>query len=246
MTPRTDSTGIVAAAAAFLVTLATAVPLAALTEEVQITLPVRARLDLSGHSSIALAPCIMVSREREGNVTGSDVDIQGDFERYLRKLLRRETDLRMVQVGPLDYPTHDLERLGQDRDFWRALGERTQADLILSCSLDFDVLARSGYRNESYTSPVDGQTHQRQTLVEKAGFEYDIVLRVYDGRSGELLVADNFKDFQESNPDSEEPLAGMFENLYAVEDRIAGIFSQGKIEASRVLFLDLAATEGAP
>ncbi|MCP3960317.1 MAG: hypothetical protein GY719_20940 [bacterium] len=246
MTPRTDSTRIVAAAAAFLVTLATAVPLAALTEEVQITLPVRARLDLSGHSSIALAPCIMVSREREGNVTGSDVDIQGDFERYLRKLLRRETDLRMVQVGPLDYPTHDLERLGQDRDFWRALGERTQADLILSCSLDFDVLARSGYRNESYTSPVDGQTHQRQTLVEKAGFEYDIVLRVYDGRSGELLVADNFKDFQESNPDSEEPLAGMFENLYAVEDRIAGIFSQGKIEASRVLFLDLAATEGAP
>ena len=249
MTPREDNRSsrrtrtagrarILAAAAAFLMTLATAVPLVALTEEIRISLPVRARLDLAGKSSIAVAPCVVVSRERDGRFAGSAADIGEEFERYLEKLVRRDTDLKMIETGPVDYPVHDLESLGQDQDFWRALAERSQADLVLTCSIDYEVLDQSGYRNEQYTSPFDGQIYQRQTLIETTGFEYDIVLQVYDGPSGELLLADNFRDFQESAPDSADPLPSMFENLYAVEDRIAGIFSQGKVEVTRLLFVD--------
>ena len=206
--------------------------------EVVLKLPVRARLDLSDKRTIAPAPFVMVSREGEGRIPGRDIDVQGEFERYIFKLVRRETDLKVVEMGPLDYPTYDLDMLARDQDFWRAIGERTQADLILAGSLDFDIQDRSGYRTEEYVSPFDGRTYQRQVLVEETGFEYDIVMQVFDGHTGELLYSDNFKDFKQYEGESADPLTGMFSNLYSLEDRIVGIFSQKQVEASRILFVD--------
>lgn len=213
-------------------------PVEAGTTEVKLTLPVRARLDLEGRRTIAPVPFLMVDREGEGRLPGRDIDVQGEFERYLGKLLRRETDLKIIESGPITFPTYDLEMLSRDRDFWRALGERLQADLILAGSLDFDIQDRSGYRTEEYVSPFDGRTYRRQVLVEETGFEYDIVMQVYDGRTGELLYSDNFKDFKQYEGESADPLAGMFQNLYALEDRIVGIFAQQRVEATRVLFSD--------
>jgi len=224
-------------AAVLLAAVPVAVVLAA-TVEVKLNLPMRARLDLTGRRTIAPAPFIMVSREGEGRIPGRDIDVQAEFERYLFKLLRRETDLKVIEVGPVDYPTYDLEVLARDRDFWRALGERTQADLLLAGSLDFDVQDRSGYRTEEYVSPYDGRTYRRQVLVEETGFEYDIVMMVFDGHTGERLYDDNFKDFKQYQGESADPLVGMFQNLYSLEDRIVGIFSQKEVEASRVLFVE--------
>lgn len=225
------------AAAAVAVSFLATLPVAANdTVEVKLTLPVRARIDLEGRRTIAPVPFIMVSREGEGRLPGNDIDVQKEFERYLIKLLRRETDLKVVETGPIQFPTYDLEMLGRDTDFWRQLGERTQADLLLTGSLDFDVQDRSGYRTEEYVSPYDGRTYRRQVLVEETGFEYDIVIQVIDGLTGELLYSDNFKDFKEYEGESADPLVGMFQNLYSLEDRIVGIFSQKQVEASRVLF----------
>lgn len=212
--------------------------LAASPIEVKLQLPVRARLDLDGYRTIAPVPFVLVQQEGEGRVAGRDVDVQGEFERYLAKLLRRETDLKVIEVGPQGYPTYDLETLTRDRDFWRALGERYQADLLLMGSLDFDVQDRSGYRTEEYTSPADSRVYRRQVLVEETGFEYDIVMYVIDGRTGEVLHSDNFKDFKQYEGEKADPLVGMFQNLYALEDRIVGIFAQKQVEATRVLFSD--------
>lgn len=208
------------------------------TTEVTLTLPVRARLDLTGRRTIAATPFLMVSREGEGRLPGRDVNVQDEFERYLDKLLRRETDLRVMDTGPVRFPTYDLEMLSKDTQFWRALGEKLQADLILTGSLDFDIQDRSGYRTEEYVSPFDGRTYRRQVLVEETGFEYDIVMQVYDGRTGELLYSDNFKDFKEYQGENADPLAGMFQNLYALEDRIVGIFAQQRVQATRILFTE--------
>ena len=61
-------------------------------------------------------------------------------------------------------------------------------------------------------------------------------MQVYDGRTGELLYNDNFKDFKRFEGERTDPLTGMFENLYALESRIAGIFVQKRVETNRVLF----------
>ncbi len=206
--------------------------------EIKLQLPQRAKLDLGGRKTIAVAPFLVVSQEGSERVRGRDINVQQEFERYLLKVLRRDTDLKVIEPGPVDYPIYDAERLGREQDFWAALGERTQAELLLAGSLDFDIQDRTGYRTEEYVSPFDGRTYQRQVLVERTGFEYDILMQVYDGRSGKLIYRDNFKDFQSIEGEDADPLQGMFENLFALEDRIVNIFTQKTVEASRVLFTD--------
>jgi len=206
--------------------------------EVRLELPQRARLDLKGRKTITVAPFLVVSQEGSERIRGRNIDVQKEFERYLFKVLRRDTDLKVVEAPPVDYPVYDVERLAREQDFWAALGERTQADLILGGSLDFDIQDRTGYRTEEYVLPFDGRTYRRQVLVEQTGFEYDILMQVYDGRTGKLLYLDNFKDFQSFEGEDADPLAGMFENLFALEDRIVNIFAQKTVEAARILFTD--------
>jgi len=205
--------------------------------EVRLKLPQRARLNLQGRSSLAVAPFIVVSKEgEEQRAQRRDIDVQKEFARYLLKVLRRETQLKIIEPGPVDFPVYDLTQLARQQDFWRALGERTQADMILTGGLDFDVQDRTGYRTEEYVSPINGRTYYRQVLVEQTGFEYDILMQVYDGKTGELLYQDNFKDFQNFEGESADPLAGMFENLLSLEDKILNVFTQKEIEATRILF----------
>lgn len=211
-------------------------PAAAASVEVKLKLPQRARLDLQGRDSLAVAPFIVVTKEGAETVQGRDIDVQKEFERYLLKVLRRETDLRIIEPGPVDFPLFSLDQLAKQADFWSALGERTQADLILAGGLDFDIQDRTGYRTEEYISPFNGRTYFRQVLVEQTGFEYDILMHVYDGKTGALLYQDNFKDFQNFEGENTDPLAGMFENLLSLEDRILNVFTQKEVEASRILF----------
>lgn len=205
--------------------------------EVRLKLPQRARLDLEGRKTIAIAPFLIVTQEGEDRLRGRNIDVQAEFERYLVKTLRRETELKVVDSPAVpEYPTYDLAQLARETLFWQAVGDRAQADLVLTGGLDFDIQDRSGYRTEEYLSPYNGRRYYRQVLVEQTGFEYDILLQVYDGRTGELLYTDNFKDFQSFESESADPLRGMFENLYSLEGRIVGVFAQKEVEATRMLF----------
>jgi len=220
---------------AILLTLA-ALPAFADAVEVRLNLPQRARLDLKGRKSVAVAPFLVVTQEGADKMQGRDIDVQKEFERYLLKILRRETELKVIEPGPVDYPLYDFQQLAKQQDFWRALGERTQADLILTGGLDFDIQDRSGYQMKEYVSPFNGRTYYSQVLVEQTGFEYDILMQVYDGKTGDLLYQDNFKDFQAFEGEGTDPLKGMFENLRSLEDRILNVFTQKEVEATRILF----------
>ncbi len=229
------------AAAALFAALLAAAPLAAGEVEVRLRLPVRARIDLQGKSSLAALPFVVVGREgsrTSERLRGTAIDVQKEFQRYLLKVIRRETPLRIVETGAIDLPTWDLDQLATDTAFWRSVGERTQADLLVIGSLDFDIQDKSGYRTEEYVSPYDGRSYYRQVLVERTGFEYDIVLMVFDGTTGERLHADNFKDFKQFETEEADPLRGMFENLIALEDRIVNVFAQKTVDATRVLLTD--------
>lgn len=209
--------------------------------EVKLYLPVRARIDLANRRSLVPAPFVVVTREGGGSGErpgSSNLDLQREFDRYLVKVLRRETDLKILESGPVDYPSYDFDVLSRNREFWQALGERTQADLIVAGSLDFDVQDKSGYRTEEYVSPFDGRVYYRQVLVEQTGFDYDILMMVFDGKTGERLFFDNFKDFKQFEGEGADPLRGMFENLISLEDRIVGVFTQKSVETSRLLLTD--------
>jgi hypothetical protein len=204
--------------------------------QVKLKLPVRAALDLTGRNKLVVAPFQVVRQEGERTFRGKQLDVKGDFQRYLIKVLKRDSGLEVEEVENVEYPTDDFDALAHDRDFWRALGERTGADLVLAGSLDFDIQDKSGYRLEEYTSPYDGRTYYRQVLVEETGFEFDILMQVYDGKTGELLYSDNFKDFKSLEGQGADPVEGMFQNILALEDRIVGVFAKKDVEATRVLY----------
>ncbi len=224
------------AGTALFVALAAAPPARGSSIEVQLKLPQKARLDLKGKKSIAVAPFQVETKEDTQRFQGRDIDVQKEFARYLVKVIRRETELKVIETGALDLPMTDFEQLAKQTDFWQALGERTGADLLLSGGLDFDIQDKTGYRTEEYVSPFNGQTYYRQVLVEQTGFEYDILMQVYDAKSGTLVYQDNFKDFQKFEGESTDPLRGMFENLLSLEDKIVGVFTQKEVETTRTLF----------
>jgi hypothetical protein len=202
--------------------------------EVELTLPVPARIDLRGRSNVVVTPFLTVSFDGENTEEFRGVNVQKEFDGYLKRILRRNTKLKVLESGPLDLPTHDLASLAKDGDFWRYVGEITQGDLILAGGVDFDVKKRTGYREEPFST--NSTTYYREVLVEKAGYEFDILMLVVDGKTGNLLFADNFKDFREFERARLDPLVGMYENLDALEGRIVGIFTERWLKTPRLMF----------
>ncbi len=204
--------------------------------DVQLALPVRSKLNLTGHERMYVGPFI---RESAGDEKAPQLsfDVAAEFERYLRKLLRKESKFVLVPtLDGLRPPTRDPLRLAKDAEFWRDLGTKTGADYLIAGSIDFEVQDRTGYKMEPFESPVTGQTYYRQVLVEQTGFTYDIMLNVYDGRTGALLYAQPLKDFQEKPERNFDEFTGMFSNLFALENQIIGVFVPRTVKTKRVLF----------
>ncbi|KDA54933.1 hypothetical protein EG19_03785 [Thermoanaerobaculum aquaticum] len=221
--------------------LAVLVPAVALAgvREVEISLPVRPKLLLTGHERVYLGPFIREAPKADVPQQKLGFDVAQEFERYLRRLLRRESKLQLLPpVEGLRPPAADALALARATQFWRELGSQTGADLIVAGSVDFQVQDRSGYKTEEYVSPIDGRTYYRQVLVEQTGFAYDILLQVYDGRTGALLLEQPLKDFQERADRSFDEFTGMFSNLYALENQLIGIFVPRTVKSKRILFTD--------
>jgi hypothetical protein len=222
--------------------LAVAVAAAALAspEEVKLRLPLKAKLPLRGNERIALAPFILVTdAEKARDKRLQNVDLQGEFHRFLKKQLEKKTKFEIVETPPdVKLPTQNLTELARAQEFWTTVGAQTNAEIVVSGSLEFKVEDRSGYKTEEYTSPIDGRTYYRQVYVEQTGFLFDIVFLVFDGRTGERLLQDEFKDFRQTSSRKADELQGLFENLFSLENQILNTFVARDREAERYIFKD--------
>lgn len=204
--------------------------------EVQLALPLRPKLALSGHERLYVGPFLRENREDKA---AADVrfDVANEFERYLRRLLRKETKFVLVPtIDAVRLPTMDPLQLGKETDFWRDLGQKTGADIIVAGSIDFQIQDTNQPKIEAYESPADGRTYYRQVMVEQTGFTYDILLNVYDAHSGALVLQEPLKDTQQRDERSFDEFTGMFANLYALENQLVGIFVPRTIKTKRILF----------
>ena len=229
-----------AAGAAALALLLAALPALAGVSQVRLKLPLKPRLPLRGNEKMALAPFIIVTEaEKARDKRLQNVDLQGEFRRFLKKQVDKKTKLEVIETGnELKLPTQNLTELARATEFWRSVGVTTGADVIVSGSLEFRIEDRSGYKTEEYVSPINGQTYYRQVYVEQTGFLFDIVFLVFDGHSGEKLLQDEFKDFRQTGGRRADELQGLFENLFSLENQILNLFVAREREADRYLFTD--------
>ncbi len=223
-----------------LVLLLTASVALAGVSQVRLKLPLKPRLPLRGNEKVALAPFLIVTdAEKARDKRLQNVDLQAEFRRFLKKQLDKKTKLEVVETASdLRLPTQNLTELSRATEFWRSLGATTGTEIVVSGTLEFKVEDRSGYKTEEYVSPINGQTYYRQVYVEQTGFLFDIVFLVFDGRSGEKILQDEFKDFRQTGGRRADELQGLFENLFSLENQILNLFVAREREADRYIFTD--------
>ncbi len=223
-----------------LVVFAALMPLASMAGvlEVKLKLPLKPKLQISGDEKLAIAPFVIANNGEKRSDRASKVDVQSEFQRYLRKQLTKSTKLKLVDTPPTRLPSSDIKTLEANRDYWRELGAKTGADYIVCGVLDFDINDKSGYRTEEYVSPNDGRTYYRQVLVETTGFVFDIDIVVFNADSGEKVLEDNFRDFKEFDQRNYDEILGLFENLRSLETQLVGIFVPQETSATRYVFTE--------
>jgi hypothetical protein len=206
--------------------------------EVKLQLPVKPKLKITGDEKIVIAPFVIAAKGEKKSDRAAKVDVQSEFNRYIRKQLTKSTKLKIVDIARTQLPGNDMKSLEAARDYWKEIGARTGADYIVSGIVDFDINDKSGYKTEEYTSPADGRTFYRQVLVESTGFVFDIDLAVFNAETGEKVLEENFRDFKEFDQRNYDEILGLFENLRALEAQLVGIFVAQETSGTRYVFTD--------
>ena len=206
--------------------------------EIRMELRVEPALDIDGTEKVFVGPIML--EPAAGDPTHSvDLAAAREFSDHVRMLIKRRTRLNLVgdevDVNP---PTRSLSELLEQTAFWTEIGRQTGAEYIVTASIDVEVLDREGYTTEEYVSPEDGKTYFRQVLVEETGFDYDILLAVVDGRTGEVVHEDLIADFKEKSKRKLSAYEDMFDNLYHLENRLLGAFVPRTVQAKRFLYRD--------
>ena len=204
--------------------------------EVRIELHLKPELNIDGTETVFVGPIVIEPREGE-DVQSVDLTAAREFEIFLRKILRREAELRLLPTNnDIQSPANNLSALAKQPEFWTAINEETNADLIVAASIDVKVLDRAGYTTEEYVSPQDGKTYFRQVLVEETGFSYDILLIVMDGKTGGIVHQEQITDFMPKDERKLEEHTDMFTDLYTLQNRLVGIFVPRVVQVKRALY----------
>jgi hypothetical protein len=227
-----------AAAFLFVAVLGVAAAAGAASKELRINLWIEPDLKLDGSERIYIGP-VLVEQRGGSKQSSEDLEASREFDDYLRKILRRKTRLDVLPVlEGLQLPTNDPIELATMKQFWIDLGTATDADYIVAASIDVKVLDRAGYNTEEYVSPTDGKTYFRQVLVEETGFNFDILLTVYDGDTGEQILNEQITDFKERSDRKLRESEDMFAELYNLDNRLLGVFVPRSVVAKRTLYTD--------
>ena len=222
----------------FVAVLGVAAGAGAASKELRINLWIEPDLKLDGSERIYIGP-VLVEQRGGSKQSSEDLEASREFDDYLRKILRRKTRLDVLPVlEGLELPTSDPIELATMKQFWIDLGAATDADYIVAASIDVKVLDRAGYNTEEYVSPTDGKTYFRQVMVEETGFNFDILLSVYDGDTGEQILNEQITDFKERSDRKLRETEDMFAELYNLDNRLLGVFVPRSVVAKRTLYTD--------
>src|SRR5215471_15064440 len=93
--------------------LAFLVPVAAFAgvEEVKLKLPLKPKLNITGDEKVAIAPFVIANNGERKSDRAQKIDVQAEFQRYLKKQLTKSTKLRIVDVAVTRLPGTDMKSL---------------------------------------------------------------------------------------------------------------------------------------
>jgi hypothetical protein len=199
------------------------------TVQVQVTLPLPERIDMTGISTILITRLVLENDNPK-------VDLNREMIGLLKRELRKKTSLRVLDVEPPSLPEQSLEELVENSLFWKDLAEKYGADLILTGSLGYEISDRSGFVQEDFISPVTGQRLRRTRFVDREGFDMDLHLYFLRGLTGKLVFDDKFSEDTTMDGKGNDPLTALFNMFEHIESDVLGIVSRKEKVETRTLF----------
>jgi hypothetical protein len=134
----------------------------------------------------------------------------------------------------------ESDKILQDADFWRRVGEEFQQPLIVTGRLGFEAQNRSGFQAEERVIRDPGSGRQRlvrgNRYLERKGFSLSAEFQFVDGRSGQTLHKEKFTEEVLYGEDQKiSPLSSYFELMDRLLPNFLGVISPQKIRGTRVL-----------
>jgi hypothetical protein len=224
--------------------------------EVPVETPLQSKLDVSAFRRILIAGFVT-------DLEDSDVDLSAETSRLLQNQLRSNTRLQVLEPDrpPLqDALERALEKIGeggsysrdekeqyrleadrilQDPEFWRKMGEEYQQPLIVAGKLDFESQNRSGFQPEERVvrTPAGQPTLVRgNRYMERKGFTLSADFLFIDSKTGATLHKERFSEEVLYSEDQRvSALSSYFELMDRLLPNFLGVITPQRIRGTRVL-----------
>ena len=226
--------------------------------EVPIQTPIRAKLDVSPFSRVLVA----------GFVTGGSrsIDPNAETARLLRSQLRTKSELKIIDADVIDLAdvydkkrskpapekpddlrikderdVQDYEPILKDESYWKEIGEQYQNPLIITGSVLFTDVSRSGMvsRLQGYTDSMGRPAYEeRREFANLRGYALTPKFVFIDGRTGAQLYSEGF--YEESlyaETQNTPALSSYFELMDKLLPSFLNTLSTQKIQGTRVLLV---------
>ena len=194
----------------------------------------------------------------------NDLDVSAETSRLLQNQLRSGTKMQVLE--PDRPPLHDalekaLERLGeggkytkeekdqyrleadrvlQDAEYWRKIGEEFQYPLIITGRIGLEEQNRSGFQSDERVVRDPGTNRPRlqrgSRYLERKGFSLSADFHFVDGQTGQTLHKEKFtEEVLYSEEQKTSSLSSYFELMDRLLPNFLGVVSPQKIRGTRVL-----------
>ena len=192
-----------------------------------------------------------------------DIDLPAETARLLQNQLRSVSKLQVLEpdrpplldaldkiraglgdpdkIGKQEREQYRLEadRIFQDVDFWRKIGEEYQNPLIVTGTVLFTPLSRAGFVQrevEQYDNFGRRRVVPVRTYMERKGFVLRPKFVFIDGRTGATMYSESYREEILYNAQQNTPaLSSYFELMDRLVPNFLSALSSQKIRGTRVL-----------
>jgi hypothetical protein len=224
--------------------------------EVPVETPLQSKLDVSRFRRILIAGFVT-------DLQDSDVDLSAETSRLLQNQLRSNTRVQVLEpdrpplqdaldniLARLDeegsYASEEKEqyaleadRLLEDPEFWRKMGEEYQQPLIVTGKLGFEGQNRSGFQpEERVMRDASGSPRlvRGNRFMERKGFTLSADFYFIDSKTGELIHKERFtEEVLYGEQQRVSPLSSYFELMDRLLPNFLGVITPQRIRGTRVL-----------
>jgi hypothetical protein len=226
--------------------------------EVAVETPIQAKLDVTPFQRVLVAGFL-------GGGTKS-LDAAAETSRLLRSQLRTKSAMRVIDADPLqliqevdkrrqgaapgdtapDEPRiktekdlQEFEPILSDAEFWKKVGQEFQGPLIVTGSVLFTEVERSGMisKPRQYTDQLGRvQVEERREFANQKGYALTPKFVFIDGRTGTQLYSEAFHEEALYSESQNTPaLSAYFELMDKLLPAFLNTLSTQKIKGTRIL-----------